>query len=360
MLPRDSTEPVFEVLAPGLLTMIQDAGRFGHRDEGVPAAGACDPVGMAVANLLIGNDAGDAALECTILGPELEVLREAVIGLGGADLEASVQPGGRRMRPGRAHHVRPGERIVFHADLTAGSGVGAEAGTEAAGCRAYLAVPGGIDAPLVLGSRSTSLVGGFGGLEGRPLRAGDRIAMLGRPGRRPDPAARWPDTPLPGRPDAPIRVLPGPGVTATHGAGDADLDLVATELFGRSWRVGSASDRRGLRLDGPAIAAAGDAAAPSHGVLPGTVQLTPLGQPLVLLNDGGTTGGYPVIGVVIAADLWRLGQARPGAGIRFEPTDPRAAIEAAVELREWLAAGGQRIRAAATDSWDDLADDAGA
>jgi biotin-dependent carboxylase-like uncharacterized protein len=336
--------PLLEVTAAGLLTTIQDGGRFGHRDVGVPVAGACDPVGLAIANLVIGNRADDAAIECTLLGPELLALEDVVVGLGGADLGAMLGRTGRRLVPGRAHRLMAGDRITFGA------------GAEADACRAYLAVPGGIDVPVILGSRSTSLVGAFGGFEGRPLRAGDPISALGWPGGRSDPAARWPG-PLTPRPmSAPVRVLAVAGIGAATPSADATEALAALERS--SWRVAAASDRRGIRLDGPPIGNAGDAAAPSHGVVPGTIQLTPSGQPIVLLPDCGTTGGYPVIGVVITADLWRLGQAAPGAAIAFEVVDHEVARHAASDLRGWIAEADRRIRSASADSWDDLAGDA--
>ena len=332
-----------EVLAGGLLTTIQDRGRFDHRDEGVPVAGACDPIGLAVANLIIGNAPAAAALECTILGPELLVLADGIVGLGGADLGAMLQPGARPVLPGSAKGVRAGDRIVF-GERPLG-----------AGCRAYLAVPGGIDVPVVLGSRSTSLVGAFGGLDGRPLRSGDRLARndagsRGSVGR----GVSWKGPHTPRAFAAPIRVLPGPALTVPGSESRSAAAFLTT-----TWRVAAASDRRGLRLDGPPIRSNLDSAAPSHGVLPGTIQVTPSGQPLVLLNDAGTTGGYPVIGVVIAADLWRLGQARPGATLQFEATTNSLARAAALELRDWLATRAERLAARSGDAWDDLADDAG-
>lgn len=347
---------LLEVVAPGLLSTIQDVGRFDHRDEGVPVAGACDPVGLAVANAVLGNAMDAAAIECTILGPELLVLADTVVGLGGADLEITLEPGTRRLAPGRAHRVDAGDRLV------SGTGPGIE------GCRAYLAVRGGLDVPVVLGSRSTSLVGAFGGIEGRPLRAGDRLRALETPGGRADPTARWPGPLTPRPASAPLRVLPGLEGVAPAADGRRRAEL-ARALFEARWRIAAASDRRGLRLEGPSIQIAAHrdarpgprpaaAAAASHGVLPGTIQLTPSGQPLILLNDAGTTGGYPVIGVVIAADLWQLGQARPGSWIEFQATTVAIARASAAAQRDWLGAAAERILAASDDAWDDLADDA--
>jgi biotin-dependent carboxylase-like uncharacterized protein len=313
--PRD----VFEVLAPGLLTTIQDAGRTGHRDEGVPPSGACDPVSLVVANRLAGNPPGAPVLECTLLGPELLVLADVTIALAGADLGATAQPSGRHLGPGQAHRLAAGERLSMP-----GSG-------ESRGCRAYLAVAGGFDVPVVLGSRSTSLVGGFGGLEGRALRTGDRLAAgssaTGPGGEAPRGGTRL----LLPHPDAPVRVLPAPSLSGSGGG-----EAARASLCDATWGVSPVSDRRGLRLVGPPIAPSAPSDGGSHGVIPGTVQLSPDGAPLVLLADAGTTGGYPVIAVVISADLDIVGQARPGGTLRFQQVDLPSARRAFTELRRTL------------------------
>ncbi len=348
---------VLDVDDGGFLTTVQDLGRFGHQDEGVPVAGACDEVGLAIANLVIGNPAGAAAIECTIIGPELVVRRDLVVGIGGADLGITAEPGGRHLEPGRSHRLAAGERLAFGR------------GPLDDGCRTYLALPGGVDVPEVLGSRSTSLVGAFGGLEGRLLRAGDAIGAIGAigadgaggsSGAPGPPDARWPGPQTPRPIDARVRVRPGPAGRFERPGQDRDVDAGLAALVTTAWRVAAASDRRGLRLDGPPLPGSGDASAASQGVLPGTIQVTPSGQPLVLLRDGGTTGGYPVAGVVIAADLWRLGRVRPGGPIEFELIDAESARAAATEHRAWLAAGAQRLRANTPDAWDHLADEAGA
>ncbi len=312
---------VFEVLAPGLLTTVQDVGRPGHRDEGVPLSGACDPVSMAVANRLAGNPPGAPVLECTLLGPDLLVLSDVTIAIAGADLGATAQPSGRRLSPGQAHHLVAGERLSMP-----GSG-------HARGCRAYLAVAGGVDVPLVLGSRSTSLVGGFGGLEGRALRTGDRLAAGAfAPKAVPDDATAGGTRLLLPHPDASVRVLPAPALSGL-GEGAAALDA----LCDATWGVSPVSDRRGLRLVGPPMPPAAPSDGGSHGVIPGTIQLTPDGTPIVLLADAGTTGGYPVIAVVVSVDLDIVGQARPGGTLRFQAVDLASARRALVELRRTLA-----------------------
>lgn len=339
-----STEAVLEVVDPGLQTTVQDAGRPGLGAFGVPRAGACDPTALAVANLLVGNRPDAPVLECTIVGPELLVLRDVVVGIAGADLGAVARPSGRRLSTAGAHALAAGERLVLP---------GSPVGAGGAGSRACLAVPGGFEVPVVLGSASTSLVGGFGGFGGRALRRGDRLVA---PGPNLDDRRlaghRWPtDLPLAG-PEDQVAVLAGPA--ADGPAGRAAL----TVLVETAWRVASASDRRGLRLDGPSLHLDASADGPSHGVPVGTIQVTPSGQPLVLLPDAGPTGGYPVLAVVASADLPIIGQARPGGTLRFRLVDLDEARAAERDRRHRLASGAERL--AAGDPWDDLPDLAGA
>lgn len=338
-----SADAVFEVIDPGFQATVQDAGRPGLGALGVPHAGACDPTSLAVANLLLDNRPDAPVLECTIAGPELLVLRDAVVGIAGADLGAVARPSGRRLASGAAHALVAGERLVLPGGDTAAG----------AGCRAYLAVPGGFVVPIVLGSASTSLVGGFGGLDGRALRRGDRLTAAGprlddlRLARH-----RWPaDLPLPHAGDE-VAVIAGPA--AGGKTGQAALEV----LVGTTWRVSAASDRRGIRLDGPAIPHDAVADGPSHGVPTGTVQLTPSGQPLILLPDAGPTGGYPVLAVVATAGRSVIGQARPGGNVRFRLVDHEAACAAERDRRHLLAVGADRL--GRTDPWDDLPDLAGA
>jgi biotin-dependent carboxylase-like uncharacterized protein len=339
-------EPLFEVVDGGLLTTIQDAGRPGFGAMGVPRGGACDPTSLAVANLLVGNPPEAAVVEATVVGPELRVLRDTLVGLAGADLGAVILPAGRRLSSGMAHPLRAGERLAL---------AGSEA-TSNLGCRAYLAVPGGFDGDVVLGSAATSPVGGFGGLDGRGLRPGDRLAARD-PGHGERPPARhdgrpWPaDLRLP-RPGEDVAILAGPD--AGTDAGGAALQTLLTT----AWVVASASDRRGLRLEGPALDLALAADGPSHGIPTGTIQVTPSGLPIVLLPDAGPTGGYPVLAVVASAALSLVGQARPGGTLRFRLVSADDARAEERERRHILAAGAARL--ARGDPWDDLSGLAGA
>jgi 5-oxoprolinase (ATP-hydrolysing) subunit C len=298
-----ASSPAIEVLETGLQLTVQDVGRRGYEHLGVARAGAADPRSLVLANGIVGNDPGAAALEATLLGPRLRALREIVIAIAGADLAAVLQPGDRPLDRDRPHVLRAGDELAFE-----------EAGDPDRGCRAYIAFAGGIDVPVVLGSRSTSLVGAFGGLDGRALQAGDVLAAFAPP----EATTRGPTGPSPEDtgllPQEAIRVLPGPAAAEPGGEGRLRA------LLDRAWTIALASDRRGLRLEsdrGPIDVPADAGDRPSHGVVPGTIQLTPSGQPLVLMPDAGVTGGYPVIAVVTAADLWRLGQLVPGAAVRF-------------------------------------------
>jgi antagonist of KipI len=325
---------MLEVLEAGVLTSIQDAGRPDWTHLGVPVGGACDPWSLAVANLLAGNDAGAAAVEMTLVGATFAIREPMTVGLAGADLGGIVRESGRRLLPGRSHRLEAGTTIAFSGD--AGSRTGA---------RAYLALPGGIDVPLVLGSASTALGARFGGLDGRLLRPGD---VLRAAEERGEPGA---DAVWPGLADDPLAVAD----TAIHllaGPADRLEALVATE-----WKVGSGSDRVGLRLEGPTLEAPASGELLSHGVVTGAVQLPPDGTPIVLLADHQTTGGYPIAAVVISADHPRLGQLRPGTNVRFVATTIDEARLALSRQREALARGAAAVRTGSV--WDELWQSAG-
>lgn len=333
-----------EVIDPGFLTTVQDAGRPDWTHLGVPTGGACDRWSLAVANLLAGNVPGAAALEMTIAGGTFRATAPVRIGVAGADLGGHVRETGRHLSPGHSHDVAAGSTIAFPgvADI-------------AAGARAYVALPGGIDVPEVLGSRSTALAAGFGGLDGRALRSGDvlvaaRAASVepaqgapGTVGGAWDAGEAWPEAiGLDGDPDrdpdAPIRIIGGPW----SGIGD---------LVGRAWRIAPGSNRVGLRLEGPVLGPAEPRDVLSFGVVPGVIQVPPDGSPIVLLVDAQTTGGYPVAAVAIAADIPRLAQLRPGAEIRFEEVSIAAATEAVRRQQAALERGAALIHESA--AWDE-------
>jgi antagonist of KipI len=328
--------PCLFVEDPGFLASVQDAGRPGLGGLGIAAGGAADPESLEVANALLGNPAGAAVLELTLAGARLRALRTVTLALSGADLGARVAGSNEAAPAGETVTLRGGDVLVLH---------GPPAAT-LAGCRAYIAIPGGVAVPEALGSRSTALGAGFGGLDGRALRAGDVIEAAGATALQRDPA-RWAGpavAPL----GQPIRVLPGPR------AGEAFEALVA-----RGWTVSPASDRIGLRLAGvPLPAAPGAGSIASHGVLPGAVQLPPDGLPIVLLVDAQPTGGYPVVAVVAAVDRPRLGQLAPGMPVRLEPVDEAAARRLAAARRQSVAEALAQLRDAR--AWDELWRTAGA
>lgn len=290
---------VLRVVEPGLLTTVQDLGRPGFGAEGVAASGAADAVSLAVANRLAGNAPGAPALEMTLLGGTFRLEAGGVVGIAGSDFGASID--GRPVSPWREYEVAPGGTVRFEATRE--------------GARAYLAIHGGIAVPPFLGSASTHLPSGLGGFEGRPLRRGDRLGSGGSPegGIDLDSAAIrrivFRRT---------LRVVAGP--QEGWFAPEARRAFLESEFV-----VGESSDRTGVRLEGPTLAIEPARSLATEGVFPGQVQVTPDGRAIVLGVDGPTTGGYPKIAAVIAADLAAMGQLRPRDRVRFERVEARFA-----------------------------------
>jgi biotin-dependent carboxylase-like uncharacterized protein len=282
---------MIEVRHAGLCDLVMDQGRPGRGALGVPVGGAADPAALAAANRLVGNDECAAGLEIMLSGPSLRFPGGGVVALTGARFAASRDCGAP---------------LPWNETLMLGAGETLTVAGAVGGCRCWLAVRGGVAVPSVMGSRSTFLPGAFGGYLGRPLRSGDALVIGADVGKvrllRASPPSR-------GAGDAPLRVVAGPQACQF---GD---DALAAFFRGR-FLVTAASDRRGLRLTGPAVTHAA-AELLSQGVLPGAVQVPPDGQPIILGWDGPVTGGYPVIAAVISADLPRLAQLRPGDGLGF-------------------------------------------
>jgi biotin-dependent carboxylase-like uncharacterized protein len=300
---------MIEVLHAGLCDLVMDQGRPGQGALGVPVGGAADPAALGAANRLVGNDESAAGLEVTLSGPSLRFPAGGVVALTGARFAASRDSGAP---------------VPWNETLTLGAGETLTVAGAESGCRCWLAVRGGVSVPCVLGSRSTFLPGAFGGYLGRPLRSGDALPVGAGPG---EVSLLRASAPSRDAGDTPLRLVAGPQAGQF---GDAGL----AALFGGRFRVTEASDRRGLRLTGPAVTHAA-AELLSQGVLPGAVQVPPDGQPIILGWDGPVTGGYPVIAAVISADLPRMAQLRPGDGVGFSTIE--------VEVARSLASSRWRI-----------------
>ena len=314
--PRPSSgASALEVLDAGLLTTVQDLGRGGYQRYGVPVAGAADRRALRAANRLVGNEPGAAGLECTVSGPSLVALRPIVAAVTGADLGAVVERndlGRFEIPPWSSFLLRPGNILRFAGHRS--------------GARAYIAFAGGIDAPEVLGSRSTYLTAGFGGLEGRALRAGDRFGLLAT-GRAAAPGLRWPtENRKPGPSETTIRLVLGPQDDYFTEEGLATL---ASSLY----TVAAASDRMGLRFEGPPLEHRGGDFI-SDGIMQGGIQVPPNGLPILMLADRATMGGYPKIATAALADLSLLAQLLPGDHVRFRVVSREEARSAYLELLE--------------------------
>jgi KipI family sensor histidine kinase inhibitor len=303
-LSRDSrapssfvSRPALEILRAGPLTTVQDRGRVGCQKFGVTVSGAMDEVALRVGNILVGNAQNAAALEISFLGPEIRFRADVSLALTGAEVAAELD--GRPVPWYQAFLARAGQTLdIRHCTR---------------GMRAYLAAGGGIDVPVRLGSRSTSLAAGFGGTEGRPLCDGDVLSVgpiIGSP-------ARWAGRTVPGtwRPTfaspQTIRVVLGP-------QDDAFTEAGRRTFLEASYEVTPSSDRMGCRLEGPAIEHTGAADIISDWIPLGGIQVPGNGKPIILLADRQTTGGYTKIATVIGPDIPKLAQVRPGDHVRFQ------------------------------------------
>ncbi len=285
-----------EIRDPGLMTTVQDGGRYGYQRFGVPVSGALDWFAFRAANILVGNDKNAAGLEMTVLGPRVQFLAETWIAITGADLGAALD--------GEPVPMWETVRVMNDSILSF------QGATD--GIRACLAIAGGIDVPVVMGSRSTYVKGAIGGVEGRPLRAGDVLSVVPRLSEV-EPVVRM--LPEESRPsyghEHRIRVVLGP----QH---DAFSDRGIATLFQSTYTVAIQSDRMGYRLEGPVIEHKAGADILSDGTPLGAVQVPGDGQPIILLADRGTTGGYTKIATAISADISRLAQAMPGDTLSFD------------------------------------------
>ena len=309
-----------EVIASGLAVTLQDRGRFGYRRIGVPVSGALAPVLLAAANALVGNAADAVGLEILLSGPVLKVctgrVRISIAGDVGAQMQ-SARGATLRVAPWSTATLASGDIIRF----------GTAALPAAGGLRlAYVGVGGGVEVPAVLGSRSTYTRAALGGVHGRAIAVGDLLACRGRVDTAPlefrggHPFAH---------PTGPIRVMPGPQT-------DHFTDEALQAFFSQPFTVTRDSDRMGMRLDGPALThSALGADIASDGVTPGAIQVPANGQPIILMADCQTVGGYPKIATVIRADLSRLAHVRPGMTVRFQRVSlAEAAAARAVQAQQ--------------------------
>jgi biotin-dependent carboxylase-like uncharacterized protein len=287
---------VIKVLDAGPQTTVQDLGRTGQMRYGIPPSGPVDRFAFVLANRLVGNPDTAAALECTLIGPRFEVTTAGVIAVTGADMPVSVN--GQDAAAWTTIVVKPGDVVKL--------------GPARTGVRSYIGLAGGLDVPLVLGSRSTYLRGRVGGLQGRALKKGDELATLasGPVRRRRVAKPAIPD--YTGEPT--VRAILGPQADRFTAGG-------VRALFDGRYEVLPQSDRMGSRLRGPRIEHVRGHDIVSDGIALGSIQVPGDSQPIVLLVDRQSTGGYTKMATICSSDIWRVGQARPGQSLRFQQID---------------------------------------
>ena len=320
---------MIEILSATALASVQDLGRDGYLRYGVGTSGAMDRVALATGNILLGNPENSAAIEIPMFPFQVRFLEDITFALTGADAHAELD--GQAIPPWWTLHARKGQVLSLSAPKH--------------GARCYLALAGGIDVPVMLGSRSTQLRGEFGGYCGRTLRQGDVIGAMVSTEHSDAfsalPAAGFgvepPEFALPlGDMESIahatrtyVRVLPA----AEY---DCYEDASLASFWNQDWKITSQSDRYGYRLAGEALVTKTTLEQRSHGIVPGVIQVPHSGQPIIQLRDAQPSGGYPKIGTVIEADLWRLGQARPGTQLHFVQTTYDEALSALDEVHDYL------------------------
>jgi biotin-dependent carboxylase-like uncharacterized protein len=300
----------FEVITPGGFTTVQDKGRFGFQQMGVPVCGVLDTFAADMANYLAGNDDDAAVLEITVTGPSLRFLAVLEIAVTGAEMDMTLN--GRPVAQWRSMRVAPDDVLTLSQVRS--------------GCRAYLAVSGGIDVPLVMGSSSTYAGGGFGGYRGRPLKTGDILDANGT--GRPAGHRALPENMIPKYPShVVLRVIPGPQ--------DDYFDQEMTSLYTSQYMVTPKADRMGYRLMGEKIPIRPGMpkSIVSEPSMPGGIQIPADEQPIILLVEQ-TVGGYAKIATVISTDIPKLAQTTPGDTISFEKIDLPAAHRIYQEARQ--------------------------
>ncbi len=313
---------VLRVVEPGLFTTVQDLGRPNAIAAGVPPGGAMDRFAHRAANLLAGNSETEATLECTLTGPHLIAERSCLVAITGADLDARVN--GQAAPIWTGIFLGTGDRLTF--------------GARRAGGRAYMAIAGGIEGERWLGSVATNLMAARGGLHGRILKAGDEIGVA-REATIPAVSGRdLPERLRPRYADHTLRAVTGPHLRRLDAEGRA-------LLFGAAYRVSREADRMGYRLEGPTLATSGEELL-SFGLAAGVVQVPHGGQPILLMADHQTAGGYPVVATVVSASMPVAAQLVPGDELRFA----EVTLDGARQMRSSLAAALDTLRNQAVTS----------
>ena len=335
--------PTLKVIQPGMLSTIQDIGRYGYQRYGMPTAGAMDAFALRAANALLGNDDNAACIEATVLGPRIEFLSDTTIAITGANVAPRLDS----------------ESIPMWQPVAASKGSRLEFRSPKDGMRGYLAVAGGIDVPEVMGSRATYMKAAIGGVEGRPLRAGDILNALGDTPEAPTAVRTFPTDAIPHYGSAhELRVVLGPQQAAFTQAG---IDTFLSETY----TVSIHSDRMGYRLEGEPVEHTDGPDVISDGTPLGTIQVPGDGQPIILLSDRGTTGGYTKIATVISTDLSKVAQAMPGHTVKFKAVSVEEAQEAYRRQEATLrsirreATSGARIAVIMDDAISDILGDDG-
>ncbi|GAA4479006.1 5-oxoprolinase/urea amidolyase family protein [Gluconacetobacter asukensis] len=305
------------ILETSALNTVQDLGRPGYRQLGVGTSGAMDPLALEIGNILLGNASDAAGIELQTYPFVIRFENACSFAVTGVD--AVLDLDGHPLLPWAVAHAAAGQVLTVSPPRR--------------GARGYVCVSGGVDVPVVLGSRSTQLRGGFGGLSGRPLEAGDSLPVVGGP-----VAGGYGAVP-------PSVVLRRPcdgddGVVTLRAIPATDFHLFTEasreRFWATEWQITPQSDRVGYRLKGEALSLHQPVELRSYGIVPGIVQVPPAGTPIVQMADANTAGGYPRIATVIEADLWRLAQARIGRRIRFAPCDHAEGVAAMRPIAAYL------------------------
>jgi biotin-dependent carboxylase-like uncharacterized protein len=312
---------VIEILTSNAFNTIQDQGRNGARRLGVSTSGAMDPVALEAGNALLGNDRDAAGIEIQTFPFRLRFEADTTFALTGADHDATLA--GATVPSWWCRRAKAGDILSISAPKR--------------GTRVYVTFAGGIDVPRVLGSRSTHLRAGFGGMEGRALQAGDVVPVGGAQREAAgcfDFGVEPPDVAIAGHSPSKDRVLR----VRLMRAGEYDLfsEAMQAAFWSTTWKISARSDRGGYRLTGGKLTLDAPVEMRSHGVVAGVVQVPPAGEPIVQMSDANTAGGYPKMAAVIQADLWRLGQAAPGSFIAFSEVSYQEAVAAMAPVNDYL------------------------